>query len=66
LKWAFGFSADVTAFAAPTILEHTSTQFSLAALTPAISLTYLFSAVRTAWPATRSAHSFLEFRAYPM
>jgi hypothetical protein len=24
----------------------------------------LISAVRTAWPATRSAHSFLKFRAY--
>jgi hypothetical protein len=26
----------------------------------------LFSAVRTAWPATRPTHSFLEFRAYPL
>jgi hypothetical protein len=32
----------------------------------AISLADLFSAVRTAWPATRSAHSFLEFRTYPL
>ena len=24
------------------------------------------SAMRTAWPATRPAHSFLEFRAYPL
>ncbi len=29
-------------------------------------LLFLFSAVRTAWPATRSAHSFLEFRTYPL
>ncbi len=42
------------------------THFSVAALGPAISLADLFSAVRTAWPATRSAHSFLEFRAYPL
>ncbi len=26
----------------------------------------LISAVRTAWPATRPAHSFLEFRAYAL
>jgi hypothetical protein len=26
----------------------------------------LISAVRTAWPATRPAHSFLKFRAYPL
>ena len=26
----------------------------------------LTSAVRTAWPATRPAHSFLKFRAYPL
>jgi RNA polymerase sigma-70 factor, ECF subfamily len=26
----------------------------------------VFSAVRTAWPATRPPHSFLEFRAYPL
>jgi hypothetical protein len=26
----------------------------------------LFSTVRTAWPATRPAHSFLKFRAYPL
>ena len=32
----------------------------------AIPLADLFSAVRTAWPATRSAHSFFEFRAYPL
>ena len=37
---------------------------NVAALTPAISLADLFSAVRTAWPVTRSAHSFLEFCAY--
>jgi len=40
--------------------------FSVAALRPAISLADSFSAVRTAWPATRPAHSFLEFRAYPL
>src|SRR5208282_5267697 len=27
---------------------------------------FALSAVRTAWPATRSAHSFLEFCAYPL
>ncbi len=40
--------------------------FSTAALRPAISLADLFSAVRTAWPAARSPHSFLKFRAYPL
>jgi len=40
--------------------------FSTAALRPAISLADLFSAVRTAWPAARSAHSFLKFRAYSL
>ena len=25
-----------------------------------------YSAVRTAWPATRPAHSFFKFRAYPL
>ena len=30
------------------------------------SLADLFSAVRTAWPATRPAHSFFQFRAYPL
>jgi hypothetical protein len=43
-----------------------TTHFSVTALRPAISLADLFSAVRTAWPATRPAHSFLEFRAYPL
>jgi hypothetical protein len=40
--------------------------FSTAALRPAISLADFFSAVRTARPATRSAHSFLKFRAYSL
>ena len=43
-----------------------STHFSVAALRPAISLADIFSAVRTAWPAARSAHSFLKFRAYSL
>jgi len=40
--------------------------FSTAALRPAISLADSFSAVRTAWPAARSPHSFLKFRAYSL
>src|SRR5215510_8961256 len=31
-----------------------------------VEFTPLFLAVRTAWPATRPAHSFLEFRTYPL
>ena len=46
--------------------QNTSTHFGVAVLRPAISLADLFSAVRTAWPAARSAHSFLKFRAYPL
>ena len=39
---------------------------SCATLDPDRAASALVSAVRTAWPATRPAHSFLKFRAYPL